>query len=664
MNLFHRRTPLRLQVNPIECGAVALGIILEYYGQKHDQSELNEIIGIAMSGSDAHGIIKAAEHFGLKASAKKVGVAELKATKKPSIAFVDGAHFVVVEEYAWGRFYINDPARGRYKLLEKDFRSRFSGIEIALICERLGQRSAIEFFPSWFLLGIIFSFFLIVLAMGLGTMWANIHDDSFYPVFYTNAAMAFLCGAGCYFLERNFSKLFEKHEQNSQATILSALKKIGPNFFETRPFPHYLSLLTTIDKAFLATYYKTFLCAILLVLCGAQAWLFWPAFPVLLSFYCAIFLLYYSDTPSLSISEVSRFFLKNLEALNSMGQASKLIDQELAKDLESLEQEKAIFKKYHLYSCIAVLIALLAFTGEVLMVRRALREGHLIFADALATFVVFILSVYVLSLFVKEKRSDVFRQSLLNELKSESRASVVSEDLRDEILRLREFDFSYPPQKNLLFQSENLGLKKGRIYALLGASSSGKSSLLRILGQRIALKKGHYLVNKDIEERISIALIDEKSELFADSLLENVRVYDERYSEQDIHQALLFANIEELFYNRPLGLLSPIEHEGANLSGGQKKRLLLARALLRNPSLLLLDNFFDNLDAYTSQSILQKLKNREITVVFTSSKEDELALSDEIIFIDRGVKLYSHEDLKTKHANYKDLVITSVRDKR
>ena len=191
----------------------------------------------------------------------------------------------------------------------------------------------------------------------------------------------------------------------------------------------------------------------------------------------------------------------------------------------------------------------------------------------------------------------------------------------------------------------------------MGEPLCGKSTLLKILGQKLNLNLGTLLSPNKDRNTIKYSLIDDDAQLFEDSLLENVRVYEHRFGERDVSQALQLACVEELFFNRSMGLLAPIERGGVNVSGGQKKRLLLARALIHQPDLILLDDFFSSLDDNCAHKILTNLNNLTSSVIFTSFKENQLAMADEIIFIDqKNIVTASHLFLMANNQRYHQLI--------
>lgn len=658
MSLFLPITPVRLQVNPIECGAACLGIILDYYGYQNQQHELNELLGISRNGSDALSLVKGIRHFGLKAEAKRRSAWELKNTVKPSIVFFDSCHFVVLEGHRYKKYFINDPAKGRYSLGGADFRRRFSGIEIEIHGKAIDKKPLLcgeqLVFGS---LGFSLGAFLSLLLMSLSSAFSLVHDSGFTSLSFS-CALLIIFFAMWYCVQIFFLRNITTHEAHFQTDFMDKCARLSPSFFETRPFVRYQELLSSIDSApmKIMSNYRSSLSGILIALWCAQCLVFW-VFSLMLAgyiFLCGIFvainIIQKTPTPKTpNLKDLVHHFLD----MDAMGQKDSVIKEYLLKDYEVISSYFNENNRKNYWLNILLVISLLFFFTECFLGYFYLRSGAISHGALLASLSLFLAVSYGFWLLFQVRSHDSFRDALLQEMKSEPKPARAEAGI---IASIRQGSFSYPGQEKPIFERLTLELKEATIYAIVGGPRSGKSTLQKILAQKLPLR-GEFLLGGDEQNPIKCALIDEDAELFCGSLLENVRVYETSFLESDVTEALRLAVIDELFFNRPMGLLASIDQGGANLSGGQKKRLLLARALIHKPELLVLDNFFDSLDDACAQQVLENLKTLQSTTVFSSFRSHELAMADQVIFIDNGhAQMAPHSVWMSQNQSYRALV--------
>lgn len=498
--LWPKKTPLRLQINPVECGAVCLGIIFEYYGQYFSASYLNQVAKVSRNGSKASDLISAAKQCGWQAFARMKSASELKLITTPAIIFVDHCHFVVFEGLVRGRYYLNDPARGRYSISAREFRHRYGRVIIEFESSRQVKfKINLSYLKNYYevigalLIGVELSVCMLMLKrllLSFGPIWS-------YWALIAWFLLLLLSLFSWLHLQVN-RRLMNEYDELKD--LIKALGTLSPGFFDLRPWSRFIAAIDTR-------------------LIGAQNFLnAWEKFP----------------------------------ELHAMGQSSQLINANLSQEIQTGPDAKAFMRE------------------------------------------------------ISEQDSSIW---------------MIDKELPARlILSLQDINFAYSGEPYLI-KSLNWQIEQGKIYNLSGPSGCGKSTMMRILGQRLNPSAGKIISrHKDFR----VALIDDDTDLFFGSLLENIRLFNSDISPHHVVKALQQAFIEELFYNRPMGLLTHIEQHGANISGGQKKRLLLARALVHKPHLIVLDNFFDTLDEPCAQKIINQLDELAISVIFSSYRDDNV----------------------------------------
>ncbi|GMH26965.1 hypothetical protein Nepgr_028808 [Nepenthes gracilis] len=189
------------------------------------------------------------------------------------------------------------------------------------------------------------------------------------------------------------------------------------------------------------------------------------------------------------------------------------------------------------------------------------------------------------------------------------------ESVRGEI-EFRHVDFSYPSRPDVVFKDLNLRIRAGQSQALVGASGSGKSSIIALIERFYDPVAGKIMIDgKDIRRlnlkslRLKIGLVQQEPALFAASVFDNIAYGKEGASEGEVIEAARAANVHAFVSALPNGYNTPVGERGVQLSGGQKQRIAIARAVLKDPAILLLDEATSALDA-ESECVLQEALER------------------------------------------------------
>lgn len=639
MGFFVKKTTERLQVDPIECGAVCLGIVLEYYGHHATNLSLRNACCVSRRGAQASSIISGAENYGLFAQAKKSLSLELRKMDVPAILFFDHSHFVVFEGYFLSHYYINDPALGRYKLDERSFRQRYSNV--AIIMQKTSSfarnithaescaQSLSKFFMT--MLGIISGVTLALLSSFFGLMLTSgrrhlvISDGVFNLVI---VVLLFLMAA-CLWVGLGIIKKIAHTKINRDREIFSeSILKNPISFYEEIPFSSFTSSyvnsvadnLTTTYGHLQVYFIAGFFCAAgLMVICIA------PSLVIILGLIAILYVLemclrknFGAKIGILSDTDLERASLLSLD-MQAMGQGKLMTDGLLRRRLLLLPKFSFL---WHAMS--SGLIALLCFAliyGGYLNFVPILWHQGVIDAAGISTILIMVVIIFlVVFAFGKYEPCTVqatesFRQELVAQ--QDNVHTITSPSSFKNIIEVQEVAFSYRGESIDLFDAIFLTIQQGITMVVDGPPGSGKSTLLKILAGQLTPKSGSIRQKKDMR----IALINDQTKVMNATLRDNVTLYDDGVSDERVVWALEQSCALDLYYNRSLGLLATIDHDGFNLSASEIKRLLLASALVHKPDIILLDNFFDGLDKETSEKIFENLKKLKIAVVFTAADE-------------------------------------------
>jgi len=231
---------------------------------------------------------------------------------------------------------------------------------------------------------------------------------------------------------------------------------------------------------------------------------------------------------------------------------------------------------------------------------------------------------------------------------------------------------------NLTFQYEgpyspkalnnvSLHLPKGKVTAIVGASGSGKTTLIKLLLGYYSPTEGEIVVNKKNINTLDIrwwrqqcGVVMQDGFIFSESIARNIAANNEDIDIERLRNAVTIANIKDHIEKLPLGYNTIIGQEGQGLSQGQKQRILIARAVYRNPQFIFLDEATNALDANNERTIIENLNEfyNGRTVVVVAHRLSTVKNADQIVVLDKGeiVEIGTHEELTLKKGAYYQLV--------
>jgi ATP-binding cassette subfamily B protein len=231
--------------------------------------------------------------------------------------------------------------------------------------------------------------------------------------------------------------------------------------------------------------------------------------------------------------------------------------------------------------------------------------------------------------------------------------------------------FSYPGAEEPALCNISFQTGPGEVTAIIGGTGSGKSTLVNLIPRFYDVASGRVLVDGvDVREmaqqalRAKIGFVPQKAILFSGTIAENIRYGKETASQEQVQYAATISQASEFISDMPDGFESSIAQGGINVSGGQKQRLSIARALVRKPEIYVFDDSFSALDFKTDARLRAALRKETLdaTVFIVAQRVNTVMDADRIIVLDEGriAGIGNHRELMDTSEVYREIVYSQL----
>lgn len=238
-------------------------------------------------------------------------------------------------------------------------------------------------------------------------------------------------------------------------------------------------------------------------------------------------------------------------------------------------------------------------------------------------------------------------------------------------LRFEDVSFRYPGAEEAILENVSFEVRPGETVAILGSTGCGKSTLVNLIPRFYDVSGGSIHINDTDIRHFSlkvlydlIGFVPQKAFLFRGSIADNLRYGKEDASDEELWEALRIAQAEDFVREMPDRELSEITQGGSNVSGGQRQRLSIARALIKNPAVYIFDDSFSALDYKTDAALRKALREKTTgsAVLIVAQRVSTVLHADRIIVLENGriEGIGSHEELMKTCAVYKEIVLSQV----
>ncbi|WP_338043181.1 MULTISPECIES: NHLP family bacteriocin export ABC transporter peptidase/permease/ATPase subunit [Okeania] len=712
------KTPTIIQMEAVECGAAALSIILAYHGRIVPLAKLRQECGVSRDGSKASKIVGAARNYGMEANGFKAETLDqLDEISPPYIVFWEFNHFLVVEGFNKHQVFLNDPATGPRKVSWDEFDEGFTGVILTIEpgdeFEKSGRKPSIipllyqRLRPSLgAIIYCIIAGFLLVIPGLTVPVFSQIFVDNILVENRTNWLRPLVLGMTIAMILqtlltllrlRYLRKLMIKLSVGMSSQFMWHVLRLPVGFYAQRyagEISDRVNINNEVAQVLSGQLATTVIDTVMIVFYGLVMFAYDHVLTLIGISFAAVNILALQwvsrqrvDANMRLVQDEGKLAGASIAGLQSMetlkasalesdffsrwsGYYAKTVNTQ--QQLEVTNQALEILPTF-LSSLTSVLVLVV---GGLRVMEGELSIGMLVaFQSLMLNFQEPVNTLVGFSSTLQELEGDLNRLDdvLSNETqeeaegeKAEGEKEQVFEDSKLKgYVELRNITFGYSRVDPPLVIDLNLSLQPGQKIALVGGSGSGKSTIAKLICGLYQPWEGEILFDGVPRENISptvlthsLSMVEQEIFLFGGTVRDNLTLWNPTISTTQLMKACQDAVIHEAVMAFPGGYDGELLEGGANLSGGQRQRLEIARALVNNPTILVMDEATSALDAETEKMIVDNLQSRGCSCIIVAHRLSTIRDCDEIIVLENGevVQRGTHEEMLQEEGVYRELI--------
>ncbi len=674
-----KKIPFVKQLDLYDCGAASLSMIIQYYDGFIPIEKIRDLTHTTKNGVSAYHLIEASKKIGLDAIGYKVD--NLSNIKLPCIAHViinkSYYHYIVIYEINYEKEYllIADPADRIKKISFVEFKKIFNNIIITFNKYKklplYNQYKLKDFFLRTFkqyrtsfikivIMSLIITLLSSIVSFYTERMINNTNNSLLFTTFYIFLFIFIFKNILDFIKNRILIKTHMNINKALTNEIFNSIILLPYRYFKNRTS---CEVLTRFNDIHIIN--ETIIKIIITVVLDLSLMIFSGILLLLINY--KIFILSLSTLVLYVVilkifnnklnkklyklkekqEENNSFILESInsfETIKGLGIEKSIINEYKIKNNTFIDNKYKFEKLYNLEILFnnvisEIGICLLVFIGYLLVLKKELVVGNIITCSSLFTLFIFpIKNILELNKEIKDSKISYER---IKELLFKDINSNKYYNLPFKNIKINNLNFSYDNVNNNL-KNINLNINSNEKIMIVGKSGSGKSTILKLLKKYYPIDNNQIIIdnfdiNKLSKEEVdkNIIYISQNEFLFTDTLYNNLTLY-RNIQDKKIFKIIKDTNID--FIDKNLKLNMVLEENGFNLSGGQRKRIVLARSLLSNFRILLLDEVFSEMDIDLERKILKSIfkKYHDKIIIVVSHRKDNLDLFSRIIEFENG----------------------------
>jgi ATP-binding cassette subfamily B protein RaxB len=683
---WRKRLPVIQQTQAAECGLTCVGMIANYYGHKIDMITLRRRFSTSLKGATLADIMQVSQQLGMSSRALRLEIDELHKLKMPCVLHWEMNHFVVLKEVTKKKIVIHDPSRGRREITLDEVSKSFTGIALELIPNaEFVKKEEKETLSMLKLIGNVSgirSAFVQIMILSIGLevfgLLTPFYSQWVMDQVLVSADYDLLTLLGCAFITvvvlqsvlsaiRSWVTTWFSSMLSVQwsANVCSHLLGLPMAWFEERHVGDIVSRygsITTIQSTLTGRFISSILDGVMAIVTLFVLFAYNPrlTFVVLGLLLIYIVIRWISFRPFRQANEEqliasARAQSQLLESIRGV-QAVKLNNkQEMRVSAYANELVEATNKGIHIQRLsigFSTLQGLISGVGRIVLFWMAALEvlegnfsaGMLIaftsFADQFTGRATGLINA-IIEFWMLRLHGERLADIVLTDKESDmDNTTVLPASDAALPIEVKNISFRYAPTEPWVFKGCSLNIQAGESVAIIGPSGQGKSTLVKLLLGLLKPEEGSIEINsQDIRKlgmtwyRDHVSCVMQDDILFAGSIMDNICFFDSQFSHEKVEQAARLAQIHDDVMAMPMGYNSLVGDMGSSLSGGQIQRVLLARALYRQPKILVLDEATSHLDIAREKGINDAIKKMDITRIIIAHRPETIRSANRIILL-------------------------------